>query len=128
MATKSKITKKYATLATIFSLLSAMCMFGPLLIYAGMAFASGAAVVSKLIVASSLVVAAVLTLISVLGKWAGRCRVWIVLLGLSIALQHFLPMFYVFAATQILDELVICPLAAHFRNKKIINEQIDARV
>jgi hypothetical protein len=126
--TKSKETKKYGRLAFIFTILSALCLFGPMIGYAVAAFIGGAAVIQKFALASSLLVCVILTLISVVGKWACRSRAFILLVGLSVCLNQFLPIFYVFAGCQIADELFISPLAAHFRSKASINKELDKRV
>lgn len=126
--TKSKETKKYGRLALIFTALSILCVFGPMIYFAIAAFMGGAAIVQKFALVSSLLVVVILTVIAVFGKWACRSRSFILLIGLSICLNNFLPIFYVFAGCQIADELIIAPLAAHFRSKTSINKELDKRV
>lgn len=125
---KSKETKKYGRLALIFTALSILCVFGPMIGYAVTAFIGGAAIVQKFALVSSLLVVVILTVVSVFGKWACRSRAFILLVGLSICLNNFLPIFYVFAGCQIADELIIAPLAAHFRSKASINKELDKRI
>lgn len=125
---KSKITKKWSALALIFTALSIACMFGPLAYFSITAFIGGAAIIEKFALCSTLLVVGILTVMSAIGKWACRSRIYIILIGLSLCLDAFLPMFYIFAFTQIADELIIHPIASYCRERKRTNADIDKRM
>lgn len=120
-------TKKLKIIALIISAMSALCMFGPVLIYTIAAFIGGAATIYKVALVSSVAVSLVMTAISLMTKWAARCRIWIILLGLYFCLESFFGMILTFAITQVVDELVLSPLSKHYWNKYTINREMDKR-
>ena len=128
MATKSKTTKKYAKLAVIFTLLSFLCVFAPALIYVGIGLATATLVVQKFALTATIAMVLVFTMVSAVTKWVFRSKIWLIILALFFVLDKFLVMVFVFAITQIADELIIAPLARHFRNKASINREIDKRL
>ena len=123
----TKNTKKLRTFALIFSILSVAAMFLPMLWFVIAAFIGNAATIYKVALVSSVAVAIVMTAISVLTKWAARSRIWIVLLGLFFCLDYLLTMIVVFAITQIVDELVLCPIKSKLWQKYTINREMDKR-
>lgn len=120
-------TKKMKTIAIILSITSFFCMFAPMLIYTFAAFVSGAATIHKVALVSSVAITLILTAISILTKWAARCRIWIILLGLYFCLNNFLGIIITFAITQIIDELALSPLSKYFWDKYHINSEMDKR-
>ena len=120
-------TKHFSRLAAFFSILSFFCFFGPLIWFGGIAFLGGAAIVNKVALVSSVFVAVVMTAVAALNKWSPRSRVWIVLLGLYFCIDYFIAVILTFAITQIIDELILCPLKRHYRAKASMNREIDAR-
>lgn len=123
----SQQTKKYKILAIVFTLLSFLLLAGPLVYY----FITGfmiADVSYKFVLSMSLVMCIFLTAISAIAKLNLRCPIFILLLGLYFILDSILPLIIILAAATIVDELLLSPLAKHFRNKYSINKEIDKRL
>lgn len=125
---KSETTKKYRKLGLIFSLLSFLLLVGPVFYYVGVGFMTTGVVVQKLALVSAVLVSVILTGICAINKVVFRSKIWIIVLALFFVIDHFLVMIFVFGGTQILDELVVSPLAKYFRSKASINAEIDKRV
>lgn len=120
-------TKKMKTIALILSIASFFCMFAPMLIYTFAAFIGGAATIHKVALVSSVAITLILTALSLITKWAARCRIWIILLGLYFCLNNFLGIILTFAITQIIDELALSPLSKYYWEKYRINSEMDKR-
>ena len=123
----SNPTKKYRTLSFIFAALGFLITFGPLSYYFITGFAI-AEVAHKFILTVGLVSSLILTVINVIGKYTMRAPFFLLLLALVIVLETIKPMIILFAISVILDECLIQPLKKHFRNKYIINKEIDKRI
>ena len=122
-------TKKFKLGALICTLLSIVLSIGPLVVYSVMAFNSAAATtVDKVTLMSMLSVGVILSLVCAINKYTPRCRLWLVLIGLYVCLDSFIGCVLVMAITQCADELVVNPLAKHFRSKYSINKEIDKRL
>jgi hypothetical protein len=121
------MTKKYKTLATIFTILSFVLTCGPL----GYYFITGfmvADVSHKFILSMSLIMCLFLTIISLIAKFHLRSPLFIILLGLYFVLNNIATLLVFLAVATILDELLFTPLARHYRNKARINREIDKRI
>lgn len=124
----SNETKKYRRLGLIFSLLSVLLLLGPTSYYVILGFLSTGVVVEKLALASAVFMSIILTLLCAINKWTFRSKIWLIVLALFFVIDHFLVMIFIFGATQITDELIVAPLARHFRSKASINREIDKRM
>lgn len=120
-------TKKFKRLTLLFSLLSFFCFFGPLIYFGCVAFFGGALVVSKFTFAASVLISIIITIAAIGKEWVPRSRVWIILLGLYFCVDHFIAVILAFAITQIIDELILCPLKRYCASKTSMNHEIDAR-
>lgn len=120
-------TKKLHRWAIVLSILSLLCVFGPIIFFCVRAFLSSSLTIYKVALVSSIAVTLIMTAVAALNKWAARCRIWIILLALFFCLDSFLAAIITFAVTQIIDELIICPLKHHLWNKYHINKEIDKR-
>lgn len=120
------ITKKYKAGYIIFSVLSVLILLTPLLVYTFIGLAT-AEVVDKLVLSMTVVTAAILTLISLVTKHASRSAIFVVLLGLTVALNSIQECLVLIAIANILDELILTPLKVSFKNKYQINKEIDKR-
>lgn len=125
---KSKTTKKYATLAIIFTILSFLLLVGPTLFYVIAGLTTATLTIQKVALVSTVAVSLLLTMLCAVNKWVFRSKIWLIVLALFFVIDKFLVMIMVFGITQILDELVISPLARYFRNKTSINREIDKRM
>lgn len=120
------ITKRYRIGYIVFSILSVLTLLTPLLVYTFIGLAT-AEVVDKLVLSLTVVTAAILTLISFVTKHASRSAIFVVLLGLTVALHSIQECLVLIAIANILDELLLTPLKVSFKNKYQINKEIDKR-
>lgn len=125
---KSKTTKKFATLAIIFTVLSFLLLVGPTLFYVIAGLTTATLTIQKVALVSTVAVSLLLTMLCAVNKWVFRSKIWLIVLALFFVIDKFLVMILVFGITQILDELVVSPLARYFRNKTSINHEIDKRM
>ena len=123
----SKRTKSFKIKAIIFTALSIILSIGPLVAYSILAFKSHAGNTEKCLLLSFISFGVILSVVCLINKYTPRCRIWLILIGLYICLENILGCILVIAITQILDEIVICPLAKSFRSKYRINKEIDKR-
>lgn len=125
---KSKTTKKYATLAVIFTILSFLLLAGPTAYYVVLGYMGAGVLVEKVALTATIAMSLVLTLLCAVNKVVFRSKIWLLVLALFFVIDHFLVMILVFGITQVIDELIVSPLAKHFRNKASINREIDKRM
>ena len=121
-------TKKLGLIAKILTLFSLLLSFGPLLVYLALSYSSAVATpVGKITLTAMLGVSVILSFVCLLNKYTPRCRLWLILIGLYMCLDSFIGCILVLAITQCVDELVVSPLARHYRNLHRINREIDRR-
>ena len=123
----SEATKKYRKLALLFHILSLVATFGPLLFYGIVAFVQ-AQPAQKLTFALLSMVGIILAVVNVLFKYSFRSTIWLILLGIYICLDKITGMIIVIAICSILDEFCFTPLFKMYKNRAVINKQIDARI
>lgn len=122
-------TRKFKLTALILTVLSACLSLGPLVVYSVIAFNSaGATTVDKVTLMSMITVGTIMSVVCLINKYTPRCRMWLILIGLYMCLDHFIGVVLVMAITQCVDELVVHPIAKHYRNKYSINKEIDKRI
>ena len=121
-ATKSLKTKTY-----IFHFLSWVLTFLPILIWLGIALAKSNDV-TKTALAISVLIAFLLTLVNLLLKYSIRSTIWILLIGIYVALKDITPLLIIIAVCTIIDEFIVHPLYKHYKERYHINKEIDKRV
>ena len=124
----SKASKRSFAKLWCCRILNFLLMYMPVFVcvvigYANPDLPTGAAVC----LTGSLVIAAVLGLINIILKYRLRCCIWILILGLYIALDNILPIVLVLAFTTIIDDLVLTPLVDRFKSEYIANRAMDRR-
>ena len=126
---KSAYTKKVQTKLWLYRILDWICLFAPLIVYICIAMGSGGvAAVGKIAVVGSVIVAAILTTINVIAQKRLRCPIWIVLLGLYVAIREYLlPLIIILAITSILDDLVFTPLIHYYYTAYVSSTTMDKR-
>lgn len=120
------MTKKNRRLSRLFGFLSFICVSLPILIFLVLAFVNGS-VASQTTLGITFIIAIILTLINVIFKYHLRCTLWILLLGIYASLGNILNLLIIMAITTCLDEFAFTPLHIHYKNKYIINKEIDKR-
>lgn len=125
----SKYTKDCRRKLWLFRILDWICLAAPLIIYVIIALANGGIAVGyKVAVVSTTMIAIILTAFNVIAQKKLRCPIWIVLIGLYVAIRDYLmPLIIILAITSILDDLVFTPIISYYRTKLISNKAIDER-
>lgn len=126
----SKFTRECRFKLWFFRILDWICLFMPLIIYIGIALSSGEAIVAqKVAVVSTTMVALILSIFNVLSQKRLRCPIWIILIGLFVAVRDYLmPLIIILAITSVLDDLVFTPLISYYKTKLVANKAIDERI
>lgn len=122
------MTKKYKKLYILFTILSILCFIGPISFFTIFAFLSGTAIATKVALSSTILITIILSIIAAANKLAMRSRLWILLIGLFLCLDHIMFIVVVIGSCQIIDELIFSPLAHYYHNKFTINHEIDKRI
>lgn len=126
----SKFTRDCRRKLWFFRILDIICLVAPLLAYVIVALSSGEAIVAqKVAVVSTAMIALMLTGFNVIAQKKLRCPIWIVLIGLFVAIRDYLmPLIIILAITSILDDLVFTPVIGYYKTKLISNKAIDERL
>lgn len=125
----SKFTKASRRKLWLFRILDLICLVAPLLVYIIVALCNGNVLVGqKVAVLSMTMIAIILTAFNVIAQKKLRCPIWIILIGLYVAIRDYLmPLIIILAVTSVLDDLVFTPLISYYRSQLISNKAIDAR-
>lgn len=121
------MTAKYRRLYWLFAIVSLLLNIAPLATYTIIGLVSADLVVEKVALTMTVFVVVILSLVALINKTTMRSRIWVILLGLYACLDYMLTPLLIIAITQILDEWFVNPAAKSFKNKLIINKQIDKR-
>lgn len=123
----SQTTKSLKTKTNILHIISWILTFLPIMIWLGIALAKSNEI-TKTALAISILIAGLLTLVNLLLKYSIRSTVWILLIGIYIALRNITPLLIIIAVCTILDEFIVHPLYKHYKERYHINKEIDKRV
>lgn len=110
----------------IFHLLSWILAFLPITIWLGIAMAKSTEV-TKQALGLTIVVSGLFFLANLILKYHIRSTVWILLIGIYIALKDITTLLIIIAVCTILDEFLVTPLYKHYRDRYKINKEIDKR-
>lgn len=126
----SKFTKSCRRKLWLLRALDMVCLVAPLLIYVIIALVNqDALVVQKVAVVSTAMIAIMMTAFNVISQKNLRCPIWIILIGLFVAIRDYLmPLIIILAITSVLDDLVFTPLIGYYRTKLISNKAMDERL
>lgn len=122
----SDITKKYRRAYRILTALSWILTLGPMVGYVIYGFAVGETI-SKVSLGISGMAAIALTGFSVIFKKQIRSTIFILLLGIYFAMKEITILLIILSLCTILDEFLITPLQKKYRERMVINRQIDRR-
>ena len=120
------MTKKYKIKLNICRLLSFTLTVLPVIIYAIMGFMDGT-IGEKVSLGICVILALIFVLINVMFKYHIRSTLWVLLIGIYVCIDNIIPLLIIMAATTIIDEFVLVPLINKYKNKYIINKEIDLR-
>ena len=122
-------TKKSRRMLWLFRILDWLCLFAPVITYVIIALASeGTLTYQKIAVVGTVMISLILTIFNLLAQKKLRCPIWILLIGLFVAMRDYLmPLIIILAATSILDDLVFTPIIHYYQTLTISNKAIDKR-
>ena len=125
----SAFTKKSRTLLWTWRIIDWLCLFAPLLIYLIIGLASNNVTTgAKVSLVAMLFLALILTGINVIAQKHLRCPIWVMLIGLYIAMDKYLmPLIIILAITSILDDLLFTPLIHYYYTQTVASKTIDKR-
>lgn len=122
----SNITKKYKSLYWVFNILSFCLTFVPFFVFLIIGYVN--ATTAKKVVMSAITIGALLiSAIGIISKYTFRGVGYLVIIALYVALQNVATPILIIALCTITDELVVTPLKKKFKEKYIINKEIDNR-
>lgn len=119
-------TKKYKISYRLCSIVSVLLSFAPILIYGIISYGIGTTK-TKFVLSIGFILALVLAVLGFLTKVRFKSALWVVLLGISLALEKIQIMLLIVALCSLLDELIMEPLTKRYKNIYIINSEIDKR-
>lgn len=127
---QSEYTKVSRAKLWLYRILDWICLFTPVLVYIIIALCGdGVTTIGKVSVVGTVVIALVLTLFNVIAQKRLRCPIWIILIGLFVAIKEWLlPLVIILAVTSIMDDLLFSTLIAHYKAQLEANKAIDQRV
>lgn len=120
------MTKKYKIKLNICRLLSFTLTVLPVIIYAIKGFMDGT-IGEKVSLGICVILALIFVLINIMFKYHIRSTLWVLLIGIYVCIDNIIPLLIIMAATTIIDEFVLVPLINKYKNKYIINKEIDLR-
>jgi len=125
----SDITKVTRYKLWLFRALDFLMLFTPLVIYIGIALTGdGITTTGRVSVVGTVAIAGILCVFNVICQKKLRCPLWIVLIGLFVAIRDYLlPLIIILAVTSILDDLLFAPLINYYHTKLIAHKAIDER-
>lgn len=126
MAT-SDVTKSLARKTKILHIISIALTFIPITVWFIIAMAKSNDV-TKVALGLSFTIAILLVFVNILLKYSVRSTVWILLIGIYIALKDITTLLILIAVCTIIDEFIVHPLYKHFKQRYKINKEIDKRV
>ena len=127
MAEMSDTTKKYKTKYTIAKAMSIALTVGPILYYMILGF-SVAEPAKKVVLSMTAICAIMLTFINIVFKMHIRSTIFLIMLGIHICIDNITGLIIVMAATTLVDEVLLVPLAKKYKSKYTINKEIDERI
>lgn len=122
------MTQKYRIMYWITAILSILLNILPITYYSIEALLKGEAFHQKLALSMTLLIVIILSLVAFVNKIALRSRLWILLIGLYICLDHIIAPLIMIACCQVADELIVSPIKKFAYSRLIINKQIDKRL
>lgn len=121
-----EVTLKYKNRYRILKLLSILVNISPILVYTFIAFTSGT-VSQKTTLGLTLVVCVLFTITNLVFKYHIRSTIWILLIGIHICLNNITSLLVIIAIATMTDEFILSPLAKKYKQKYVINNEIDKR-
>lgn len=122
------MTIKYKRLKWLFLIISILLNVTPLVSYTLIGLFEATLIIQKATLSMTVFVVLIMSIISWINKITLRSKLWILLIGLYIALQNILTPLILIAVCQIIDELIINPLYKRYSKLQNIHKEIDKRL
>ena len=125
----SKFTKKSRALLWTWRLIDWLCLFAPLIIYLIIGLVNDNVTTGgKVTLVAMLFIAIILTVINVVAQKHLRCPIWVLLIGIYVAMEKYLmPLVIILAITSILDDLVFTPIIKYYYTQTVASKTMDKR-
>lgn len=123
----SQATKELKRKKNFFHLLSWILAFLPISIWFIIAMVKSTEA-TKTALALTLVVAVLFFFANLILKYHIRSTVWILLIGIYVALRNITPLLIIISVCTILDEFFATPMYKHYKARYKINKEIDSRM
>ena len=127
MAKKSKETKHDVAALWTLRIVDAIIMIVPLLVYFIMGMMADGVIVEKITLIMTAAISLILTIFNILAKKHLRSIIWIMVLGLYVAVDNLIPLIICLAITSILDEFLFIPLIDKYKMRVVANKTYDRR-
>lgn len=114
----SKLTKDYRIKYWILQAIDKLALFAPLIIYFFIALCDGGVTTGrKVAVVGTVIIALMLTIFNVITRHHLRSPLWVILIGLYVAVKNLLPLIIIIAIATIADEFILMPLIKTYKIK-----------
>lgn len=124
----SDVTKKYRFLSRLFFWLGVILLFLPLIIFGISGCINGAIDIdNKITFGLCFVASMLLTVLAVKSKYNCRSMAYILLFGCYFIVKRIEIVVLISGICAILDDFVCNPLHKYYRQKAVINKEIDKR-
>ena len=124
----SKKTKKLRATYLITTIVSLLLWAAPIGTFVVMALVKSEFLYQKAALSLSVLTVVIMTIVALSAKIALRSRLWVLLIGVYICLDNILTMIVIFAACQIIDEMIVAPIRSRAKRRLEINRELDARL
>ena len=126
----SNYTKVCRAKLWLYRSLDLIILFAPVIVYIIIALTKdGVTVPGRVAVVGSVCIALILSLFNIIAQKRLRCPIWIILIGLYVAIKEILlPLIIILAFVTVIDDLILTPLITYYRTKLISNKAIDERL
>ena len=126
---QSNFTKETRIRLWLYRILDWCVLFLPVFVYIVMALADGGVTkTGKVTVVSTVMIALILTIFNIFRQKELRSPIWLVLIGLYVAVKEWLlPLIIILAITTIMDEMLFKPLIGYYKGKLIASKTYDER-
>ena len=127
---ESNYTKVCRAKLWLYRSLDLIILFAPVIVYTIIALTKdGVTVPGRVAVVGSVCIALILSLFNIIAQKRLRCPIWIILIGLYVAIKEILlPLIIILAFVTVIDDLLLTPLITYYRTKLISNKAIDERL
>lgn len=118
-----KLKRSFTALVIISALLNVF----PVMFYMVKAMLCDTLIIEKFALVSSVLLAFLLSIIALCNRITFRSSLWLILLGLWLALDNIMTPLLIIAICQVVDELFITPIRKRCKAKLIVNKELDLR-